>query len=160
MVHWRAGKSTPHEPILSQINPVHGFPTDLMLILILSSYLRLGLVGGRYPSCFPTKTLYAPPLPPIRATHPACLLYHLVNTWSGLQIIWHWEYTNCEHLILILASLIYTECSSYGAERPLKTIRTKIMYQSTYTNNVTCECTCVSVLHLITAIVRRWSSQW
>ena len=33
-------------------------PTSWSSILILYSYLRLGLPSGLFPSCFPTKTLY------------------------------------------------------------------------------------------------------
>jgi len=37
-------------------------------ILILSSKLSLGFQSGFFSSCFPTKTIYTPPLSPIRAT--------------------------------------------------------------------------------------------
>jgi len=43
-------------------------------VLILSSRLNLGLPGGLFPSGFPTKTLYAPLLSPIRATCPVHLI--------------------------------------------------------------------------------------
>ena len=46
-------------------------PTSLISTLILSFHLRLGLPSCLFPSCFPTKILYAPP--PIRATCSARL---------------------------------------------------------------------------------------
>jgi len=48
--------------------------TSWRSILILSSHFRLGLPSSLFPSCFPTKTLYAPLLSPIRATCPAHLI--------------------------------------------------------------------------------------
>jgi hypothetical protein len=51
-------KSPPLDPILSQLNPVR--PIDPYLpksSLVLSSYLRLCLPSGLFPSGFPTKTL-------------------------------------------------------------------------------------------------------
>jgi hypothetical protein len=56
---------------LIQSMPSH--PTSRRFILILSSHLRYGLASGLLPSGFPTKTLCAPLLFPIRATCPAHL---------------------------------------------------------------------------------------
>jgi hypothetical protein len=69
--------------ILSQINPVHVFPTNLRSILILSSYQRLLLPSAPFLSGFPTKTLYAPLLFPIRAVRPI----HVILLYLSTQII-------------------------------------------------------------------------
>ena len=52
-------------PSLSWASPIQStypHPTSWRSILILSAHLRLGLPSGLFPSGFPTKTLYAPPL--------------------------------------------------------------------------------------------------
>ena len=87
-VHYRI--HLPLFPILSQIDPVHvPHSNSWRSILILSSHLRLGLPSGLLPSGFPTKTLYAPLLSPIRATCPAHLslldLDHPNDIWWGVQ---------------------------------------------------------------------------
>ena len=66
-VHYHIHKYTPPVPIHSQLDPIHTpQPTSRRSILILSSYLSLGLPSGLFPSRFPTKTLYTPLLSPIR----------------------------------------------------------------------------------------------
>ena len=54
----------------SPIQSIYPHPTSWRSILILSTYLRLGLPSSLFPSGFPTKTLYAPLSSPIRATCP------------------------------------------------------------------------------------------
>jgi hypothetical protein len=58
-VHRRVHKNPPTVPILSQMNPLHTSPANLLKIHSDSvSHLRLGLPSRLFPSGFPTKTLY------------------------------------------------------------------------------------------------------
>ena len=68
--HSQASANCPY-PGPAQSSP---HPTSWRSILILSTYLRLGLPSGLFPSGFPTKTLYAPLSSPICATCPAHLI--------------------------------------------------------------------------------------
>jgi hypothetical protein len=56
------------------IQSIPPHPTSWRSILILFSYLRMGLPRGLFPSGFPTKTLYTSHFSPIRATCPAHLI--------------------------------------------------------------------------------------
>ena len=58
----------------SPIQSINPHPTSWRSILILSTYLHLGLPTGLFPSGFPTKTLYTPLSSPIRATCPPHLI--------------------------------------------------------------------------------------
>ena len=58
----------------SPIQSIYPHPTSWRSILILSTYLHLGLPSGLLPSGFPSKTLYTPLFSPIRATCPTHLI--------------------------------------------------------------------------------------
>ena len=46
----------------SPIQSIHPHPTSWRSVLILPTHLCLGLLSGLFPSGFPIKTLYTPPL--------------------------------------------------------------------------------------------------
>ena len=79
--------------------------------------------------------------------------FHLVNTRSGLQImtlgIHRFKIFNLNFGITDLYRMFVLRRWT-----TFETICTKLIYQSMYTYDVTCECTCESVLSLITAIVK------
>jgi hypothetical protein len=63
-------------------------PTSPRSILILSTYLCLGLPSGLFPSGFPTNNLYAFSPPPIRATYH----FHLILLYLNILILLGEEY--------------------------------------------------------------------
>jgi hypothetical protein len=94
-VHHRIHKCPLPVSILSQPNPVHTpHPTSWRSILILSSYLHLGLPSGPFPSGFPTKTLYKP----LPSPNQTILIHFLLKIlclflFSRQPVSLH--YTNC-----------------------------------------------------------------
>ena len=74
-VHHHIHNSTPPVPILSQIDSVYVLPSNLSKIYfnIILPFTPGSSKWSPSPRGFPTKTLYAPPLPTIHTTRPANL---------------------------------------------------------------------------------------
>jgi len=80
-VHYHIHKSPPSSWARSVL-PMPPHPTTcLRSILILSSYLCLGLSSGHLPSGLPTKIPYAPLLSPTSATWPVYLIFLDLIAW-------------------------------------------------------------------------------
>jgi hypothetical protein len=89
-----------------QLTPPHTI--SLRYILIISTYLRLGLLSGLFPSGFPTSILHAFVLSPIRATCP----------WVFIPLTSDEEYTLrslslCSFLQSPVAPNYYIETSNF-----------------------------------------------
>jgi len=68
-------------PVLSQMYPVHAFPSYLpKIILTLASHLHLGLPSDPFFSGLPTKVLYKCLISSQRATCPAYLIHFDLTT--------------------------------------------------------------------------------
>ena len=85
-------------------------PTSRRFMLILSSHLRLGLPSGLFPSVFPTKTLYAPLLNPIRATCPT----HLILLDLITRIIFSEEYKSLNSTLCSFPQSLVTSRILHG----------------------------------------------
>ena len=97
-------KSPPPALILARsIQSTVSYFTSWRSILILSSRLRLGLPSGLLPSGFPTTTLHAPLLSPIRAIFPTQLILDLFT-----QIIFGEEY----RVLISLCSFLHSPVTS------------------------------------------------
>jgi hypothetical protein len=99
-VHYHGHKRVPQVPIPSQLNLVHtlGHPIFLISTLVSPSHLCLGLPTGHFPSCFPTKALYA-----YRSPLPYVLMSYLPHLpWLRYSNkIFH-----CSRIYLLSVSLI------------------------------------------------------
>jgi len=82
--------SVPHLSLswVSPIQSIYPHPNYWRSIIILSTHLCLGLPSGHLPSGFPTKTLYTPLSPPIRATCPSALYLPPV-IYATFGIFWY-----------------------------------------------------------------------
>ena len=110
-VHYCIYNVPPPVPILSQLDPFHN-PTSQFLKIHLNIILllRLGHSSGLFPSCFPTKTLYMPPLSSIRATFPA----HLILLDFITRTILGEEYRSLSSSLLVFEVLLYYYSKYYS----------------------------------------------
>ena len=92
-------------------------PTSWKSVFILSSHLNLGLPSGVFPSGFPTKTLYASLLSPIRATCPA---HHIILDFITRKILAE-EYRSLSYSLCNFFHSLHTK-SSLGPNILLSTL--------------------------------------
>ena len=111
-VHYYIHKSPPPVSILSEISPVHDPSCHFLKIhYIIISILCLGLPSGLFPSCFPTKILYATLLHAFYMLHPShsSRFDHLNNIRWGVQII---------KLLVIYSSLLLCNVIPLSSKYP------------------------------------------
>jgi hypothetical protein len=150
-VHYRVHKSSPLDPILSQIDPVYTTPSYLCLrsIFMLFTRLHLGLPSGLFPSDFPTNVLYAFPhscyMP--RLSHPLSL-DHCNYTWRRVQVNGAPQYAVLSKLLSLHLSSVQIFFSVLCSQTP-----------SVYAKNSLRKCVLALVdVHLCTFCVHRLSS--
>jgi hypothetical protein len=123
--------------------PCH--PISGIYILILSSFLRLGLPSGIFHSGLPTKVLYTPRLSPIRSTCPANLfLVYLIT-----RITCYEEWRSLSSSLCSLLHLPVT-LSSLGPNFFLGTVLSNILSLYSSLNvilpiHITLCCVCLAV---------------
>jgi len=99
-VHYRLHNSPSIVRFKNQIIPIHILPTGLFISIPVSpSHRRLGLPSGIFLSGFPTTTLHAPLISPMRATCP----YHFILLDFITRIVLgkknrSWSSTQCNFL--------------------------------------------------------------
>lgn len=95
-VHYLFDKNTPLVPTLIQINPA---PFPLIFVLILSSYLRLGVPSGLFPSRFDNKTLYGLLQTGLTVLNPlVCFLFKVCMYYCVIYMKIFWLFRNMEGL--------------------------------------------------------------
>jgi hypothetical protein len=96
-VHYHVHKGQPLDPILSQMNLVHTISSRF--IVILFSYLCLGLPNGLFPSDFPTKILYVFLISLMHATCAAhIILLDLITPITFGEVYKLWSPSLCSLL--------------------------------------------------------------
>jgi hypothetical protein len=88
-----------------RIQSMLAHPISLRYLLILSSYLCLGLPSGLFPSGFLTKTLQATLLPPLSATSSANFTPSLFDHLSNRNDIYINQVLSALHLSLIAVKI-------------------------------------------------------
>ena len=114
--HYRIHTCPPSVPILSQLNPVHTrTPTShfLKIHLNIIPHLRLGLQSGLFPSGFPTKTLYTPPLSTYVLHVSPISFFSIVFTWTVLGEKWR-DHSRLHYVVFSTVLLcVYYVCNNY-----------------------------------------------
>ena len=113
-------------------------PTFWRSILILSSHLCLSLPSGLFPSGFPIKALFVPPLSPICATCPAHLILLDLITW----IIFDEEYGS------LSSSLCSFLLSQKGEKKPLPLLGPNFLLGALFSNTLSLRSS-LNVIHQV-----------
>jgi hypothetical protein len=102
-----------------------GPPSPLwLIILILSPNLWLGLRSGPFSLCFPTKTVYAPLLPPKRATCHVRVIFVDLITCTKLYLVSSTGHKSPRKSTLTAGLSCFAPTGFTNVARPLLTCRT------------------------------------